>query len=648
MKKIILLICLLGAFFTVSAANWYHFRSVSPSGHNLCYRYVNNSEVVVSLIDSSYNSNTHANVYSNTSYYITHLVGNVIIPDTVIYNNRELVVVGISYKAFANCINMTSVYIPLSCLYIDIGAFDGCTRLKEVTIPHNIKMLNAPLNGYPAWVTSSVAIFRGCDSLSIINYDADSCGFKSVFLGLGISNKVKVNIGNGVRYIPNGLFRNLNVDSLCLPSTVMSIADSSFLYCKLIYMSMSTNVSKISNYAFYGCSNLTSISLPRSLDSIGHYAFFGCSALTSLTIPESVTKIGNYAFARCVNIVSLTSLNPIPPQVYGDSTFHKVYKAIPLNVPSQSINTYKLAYGWRDFTNIVADTTIGVYQVTVTTVDTNMGQVKIILPYTPQNGQLVIQAIPNANYRFTHWSDGNQEAVRSLYITQDTNLVAYFASDNAQYTLTAVSDNTSMGSVSGGGRYQANSQVMITATPYLGYEFTAWQDGNTQSQRTITLVSDTTFRAYFRAKSNDSCTIQVVSVDTAMGITYGEGRYKKGVTTTIMAVPRNGYIFVQWQDGNTQDTRTITAVSDSMFVAYFRPSTGIEETEDNHVLVYSFHQNIVVKGAENESISIYDIFGRRIRYIKNAEAEYRTNVNSSGVYFVQVGKRKVVKVNVTK
>lgn len=631
MKKIILLICLLGAFFTVSAANWYHFRSVSPSGHNLCYRIKSNSTVEVAHSDSV--TGYHPYTTYNNSSYRNDLIGEVIIPDTVSYNNKVYTVTCIGDRAFWRCHKMTSVTLPSSVERIEGGAFDSCLALSSLTIPRNVKYIGG-------------GIVVRCNNLDTINYLADSC-VADAFIYPNIN--ARVIIGNNVKYIPKGLFYTSLVDTIILPSSVKYIAKDAFNNCKfLAFISLPTSVVSIGNQAFAGCSNLTSISLPPLIDSIGIKTFFNCSNLTSIIIPENVTKIGDYAFARCVNIVSLTSLNPIPPQVYGDSTFHKVYKAIPLNVPSQSINTYKLAYGWRDFTNIVADTTIGVYQVTVTTVDTNMGQVKIILPYTPQNGQLVIQAIPNANYRFTHWSDGNQEAVRSLYITQDTNLVAYFASDNAQYTLTAVSDNTSMGSVSGGGRYQANSQVMITATPYLGYEFTAWQDGNTQSQRTITLVSDTTFRAYFRAKSNDSCTIQVVSVDTAMGITYGEGRYKKGVTTTIMAVPRNGYIFVQWQDGNTQDTRTITAVSDSMFVAYFRPSTGIEETEDNHVLVYSFHQNIVVKGAENESISIYDIFGRRIRYIKNAEAEYRTNVNSSGVYFVQVGKRKVVKVNVTK
>ena len=61
-------------------------------------------------------------------------------------------------------------------------------------------------------------------------------------------------------------------------------------------------VTSIGNYAFYGCSGFTSVTIPDSVTSIGDEAFEGCSGLTSVTIPDSVTSIGNRVFYRCTGI----------------------------------------------------------------------------------------------------------------------------------------------------------------------------------------------------------------------------------------------------------------------------------------------------------------------------------------------------------
>ncbi|WP_461252347.1 leucine-rich repeat protein, partial [Treponema sp. R8-4-B8] len=74
---------------------------------------------------------------------------------------------------------------------------------------------------------------------------------------------------------------------------------------------------------------------------------------TSITIPSSVTSIGIQAFVGCTAINSITSLKAAPPEIYSSinvSAFYSLdYASICLYVPESAVESYRAAFGWRDF-----------------------------------------------------------------------------------------------------------------------------------------------------------------------------------------------------------------------------------------------------------------------------------------------------------
>ena len=117
-----------------------------------------------------------------------------------------------------------------------------------------------------------------------------------------------------------------------------------------------TGVTSIAKYAFAVSNALTEVTLPEGLTDIAEYAFAWCRNLTKISLPESLDNIGNMAFNECTGLTEMTVAATVPPTV-GTDAFLNVSRDIPVYVPAASLDTYKAANVWKEFSNLQTITT---------------------------------------------------------------------------------------------------------------------------------------------------------------------------------------------------------------------------------------------------------------------------------------------------
>lgn len=135
--------------------------------------------------------------------------------------------------------------------------------------------------------------------------------------GYSVSNRVPWNnwsksiktliVGNGITSIGTDAFYGCtNLVTVTLPSTLVVIKATAFLDCKsLKSVEIPLTVTYIGANAFHGCTAMTSLTLPSNRTTIAYYAFRNCTGLTSLVIPKGVTDIDPLAFADCNGLSSI-------------------------------------------------------------------------------------------------------------------------------------------------------------------------------------------------------------------------------------------------------------------------------------------------------------------------------------------------------
>ena len=274
---------------------------------------------------------------------------------------------------------------------IGYSAFEHCNHLTSITVDARNTHYDSRNNCNAIIATASNTLIVGCQNTII----PDSV----------------TRIGDWAFASCSGL------TSITIPNSVTIIGDNAFYGCEgLTSLTIPNSVTIIGNSAFDGCSGLTSVTIPDSVTTIGHYAFQTCRGLTSVTIGSSVTTIGQGAFDACRGLTEIRSRANVAPTL-GIHTFIAP-DSIPIYVPCGSLTSYRS--NWPGFTNINETPFI----IHAQSADLTMGTVAITTRCSDSTA--VVTARANYGYRFDHWSDGDTINPRSIVLTHDTSVTAYF------------------------------------------------------------------------------------------------------------------------------------------------------------------------------------------------------------------------------
>ena len=235
-------------------------------------------------------------------------------------------------SAFSGCRSLSEIVIPSSVTSIGDSSFSGCDSLSEIVIPSSVTSI-----GYWAFfrcsslkyisIPKSVVCLNG-NPFAYWNGKLECLSPYYIYEDDVLFNKDKSKIIS---------FRNQNIKSYVIPSSVTSIGDSAFSYCRsLSEIVIPSSVTSIGKGAFSYCGSLSEIVIPSSVTSIGDSAFSYCRSLPKIVIPSSVTSIGKGAFSYCGFLSEIV----IPSSVtsIGDSAFYNC--SFPNNLKKELISRF--------------------------------------------------------------------------------------------------------------------------------------------------------------------------------------------------------------------------------------------------------------------------------------------------------------------
>ena len=280
--------------------------------------------------------------------------------------------------AFMYC-SARHIILPSGIKYIGDRAFYKCTNLKSVNIPEGVDSIRYQTFRYsylPNGVElPSTVTYIGTQAFanSKIKTMHIPQGVRYIDLYAFYDSKLENLIMQGGDTIAQEAFAGTLLKTLHIPSQTKYIGFQAFYECDSL-VEVIIDGGALEMQAFKLCINLKKVTLgdgvtlkgesvfrmneklaevylPNDITDIPDNSFDGCIALKEITFPATITKIGGYAF-NCKGLTKMTVKAVDPPSINSYS-FRKVDKSIPVYVPRESLEDYRTAKAWKEFTNFL-------------------------------------------------------------------------------------------------------------------------------------------------------------------------------------------------------------------------------------------------------------------------------------------------------
>ncbi len=375
-------------------------------------------------------------------------------------------------------------------------------------------------------------------------------------------------------------------------------------------------VKNISQYAFYECVSLTSVTIPNTVTYIGDGVFYNCSGLLSVIIGNSVTTISPSTFGGCNNLISIQFRGNPPHTNLIDSNgdyappFNGLNHIPTIYVPCGVLLSYQSSSIWGNYTNNIIE---GCVTITTSVNDFTRGGVTGGGNYSIGDS-VTLTAIPFPGSSFIGWSIGSQNNPLTFVASQSQTIVAAFGDGPLPHDTIYLFDTLYIDNYIHDTTIQYVNQYIHDTTFYAVHIHDTITMHDTSYVSVETLVHDTT---YITVHDTVIAHVNVPVHDTVFA---------------YIEVPVHDTIWLH-------DTITI---HDTIYIG----GEGIDGAEVLNAKVYSSNGQIVVEDAEGNIVTLYDVNGRMLATRQDNHTPMRFDAPVSGTYMIKIGKYPARKVAV--